>query len=183
MLHLEAQAYFDREEFDPINGYNVLTVRDQKVRHIMLHSAKAAMKLVARDRDSVVREVIPDLSIYRSQVINLLAEPVKKRMATILCASFPITLTGKDGWNIDFDENYQSFQNDVVTATGDLATYLERKEHGEQGDEDKLRLAATGLGWAARGFAKLYDVDASQLHWARLEENLGQPLPTDFKNK
>jgi hypothetical protein len=181
MLYLEAQAYFDREEFDPINGYNLLTVRDQKIRHIMLHTAKAAMKLVSRDRDRVVHEVIPDLSIYRSQVINLLEEPVKKRMATILSSDYPVTLTGKDGWTVDFDENYRSFHNDVVIATGDLATYLERKEHGEQADEDILRLAATGLGWASRGFAKLYDVDASELHWARLEENLGRPLPPEVR--
>ncbi len=182
MLHLEAQAYFDREEFDPINGYARLTERDQKVRHVMLHTAKAAMKLVSRDREHVVHEVIPDISIYRSQIVNLLAEPVKKRVETILSSNYPITLIGKDGCNVDFDENYQSFQNDVVTANGNLATYLERLEHGEPGDEGQLRLAALELDWASRGFATLYEVDASQLHLARLEEHLGRPLPTEFKN-
>lgn len=181
MLHLEAQAYFDREEFDPVEGYQPLTERDQKIRHIMLHTAKAAMKLVARDREKVVHEVIPDTCIYRSQIVNLLADPVKKRVSTMLNSGYPVTLTGKDGFTIDFDENYQSLQGGVVTANGHLATYLERLEHGVPGDEDELRNAALQLDWASRGLSELYGVDADQLYLARLEKNLGRPLPSELK--
>jgi hypothetical protein len=60
--------------------------RDQKVRHIHLHVAKALGKVVAMLDEAVpttsgtalktrVRdEVLPDVAIYRSQLINLMPD-------------------------------------------------------------------------------------------------------------
>src|SRR4029450_9255118 len=72
----------DAQRFDqPV--WQVATWRDQKVRHIHLHVAKALGKVVAAlgeearttsgtDLMARVRdEVLPDVAIYRSQLINL----------------------------------------------------------------------------------------------------------------
>jgi hypothetical protein len=80
-LLLQAQAWWDAERFDQPE-WHVAAWPDQKVRHIQLHVAKALGKVaaaldgdtgaasgidpVARVRD----EVLPDVAIYRSQLIN-----------------------------------------------------------------------------------------------------------------
>src|SRR5262250_2304269 len=80
-LLLQAQAWWDAQRFDqPI--WQVAEWRDQKVRHIQLHVAKALGKIVAAlgegertasGTDPMARvrdEVLPDVAIYRSQLIN-----------------------------------------------------------------------------------------------------------------
>src|SRR5215467_5224388 len=81
-LLLHAQAWWDAQRFDqPL--WQVTEWRDQKVRHIHLHVAKALGKVVAAlgeetptvaDTDlraQVRNAVLPDVAIYRSQLINL----------------------------------------------------------------------------------------------------------------
>src|SRR5205823_6768354 len=81
-LLLPAQAWWDAQRFDqPV--WQVVEWRDQKVRHIQLHVAKALGKVVvalgedagaASGTDTTARvrdEVLPDVAIYRSQLINL----------------------------------------------------------------------------------------------------------------
>src|SRR4030095_3899545 len=81
-LLLHAQAWWDAQRFDqPV--WQVAAWRDQKVRHIHLHVAKALGKVVAAlgeearttsgtDLMARVRdEVLPDVAIYRSQLSNL----------------------------------------------------------------------------------------------------------------
>ena len=84
-LLLPSQAWWDTQRFDqPV--WQVEAWRDQKVRHIQLHVAKALGKVVvvldeaapttlrpalnARVRD----EVLPDVAIYCSQLINLMPD-------------------------------------------------------------------------------------------------------------
>src|SRR2546425_6765418 len=81
-LLLHAQAWWDAQRFDqPV--WHVGAWRDQKVRHIHLHVAKALGKVVAAlgeearttsstDLMARVRDaVLPDVAIYRSQLLNL----------------------------------------------------------------------------------------------------------------
>src|SRR6266436_133356 len=88
-LLLHAQAWWDAQRFDqPV--WQVAAWPDQKVRHIQLHVAKALGKVViaygegsgaTSDTDALARvrnEVLPDVAIYRSQLINL---------SPFLCAS------------------------------------------------------------------------------------------------
>src|SRR5215510_2507930 len=80
-LLLHAQAWWDAQRFDqPV--WQIAAWRDQKVRHIQLHVAKALGKAVAASsREAagasgaaalarVRDEVLPDVAIYRSQLRN-----------------------------------------------------------------------------------------------------------------
>ena len=80
-LLLHAQAWWDAQRFDqPV--WHIAEWRDQKVRHIQLHVAKALGKVVAAcgdeagvasSPDAIARvrdEVVPDVAIYRSQLLH-----------------------------------------------------------------------------------------------------------------
>src|SRR2546425_837972 len=84
-LLLHAQAWWDAQRFDqPM--WQVAAWSDQKIRHIQLHVAKALGKVVVAygegsgatfGTDALARvrdEVLPDVAIYRSQLINLFPE-------------------------------------------------------------------------------------------------------------
>ena len=84
-LLLHAQAWWVAQRFDqPV--WQIAAWRDQKVRHIHLHVAKALGKVVATlgeearttsGTDPMARvrdEVLPDVAIYRSQLINLFSD-------------------------------------------------------------------------------------------------------------
>src|SRR5882724_1004024 len=82
-LLLHAQAWWDAQRFDQ-RAWQVAAWREQKLRHIQLHAAKALGKVVA-DYDAgaisgtaalarVRDEVLPDVAIYRSQLLNLSPE-------------------------------------------------------------------------------------------------------------
>src|SRR5262245_6536300 len=80
-LLLRAQAWWDAQRFDQ-PAWQVAAWRDQKVRHIQLPVAKALGKVVAAygaeadtasGTDAMARvrdEVLPDVAIYRSQLMN-----------------------------------------------------------------------------------------------------------------
>ena len=82
---LRAQAWWDAQRFDQ-PAWQVTAWREQKLRHIQLHVAKALGKVVAASEqggeatsgtDALARvrdEVLPDVAIYRSQLLNLFPE-------------------------------------------------------------------------------------------------------------
>lgn len=70
----ETQIFGERSFY---SDYRQLSWRDQTLRHIGEHVTKAGFKLVEYEEGSVGdrildEEVIPDLAIYRTQIINLL---------------------------------------------------------------------------------------------------------------
>src|SRR5262252_8810642 len=84
-LLLHAQAWWDAQRFDqPV--WQIAAWREQKLRHIQLHVAKALGKVVAAYDEGagvtsgtgalarVRNEVLPDVVIYRSQLLNLFPE-------------------------------------------------------------------------------------------------------------
>lgn len=74
-LLLEETRFFDENYF--YSNYQNLPWRDQTLRHIGEHITKAGMKLVDHQEGNtsievVINQVIPDLAIYRTQLVNLL---------------------------------------------------------------------------------------------------------------
>jgi len=70
----ETQIFGERSFY---SDYKQLSWRDQTLRHIGEHVTKAGFKLVEYEEGSLSgsvldEEVIPDLAIYRTQIINLL---------------------------------------------------------------------------------------------------------------
>jgi len=172
MISPDIQAYFDREEFDK-DGYHTLDRRDEKIRHIQLHVAKAALKLVQGEIVIIKTAVIPDTSVYRSQLINVIGVDNIPNLPGQFIDEPPVLPE-------DDMEAEQWCLEAIVKAGGELATYLERREHGAAGDERSILRAAMCLHAGSLGLAALYDVDADEAHLDRLEYNLGRPLPPEL---
>jgi hypothetical protein len=134
--------------------------RAQKTRHISLHIAKASLKLYEGKKDQVIKEVIPDLSIYRTQLINT------HDLATDICDR---TDSGAP--------NVNSAIRELAGSTGELAHYLEPAERGKYDDDtrvDRVTSAVRHLHIATEGLAWFYGVeDVAAAHSARIQELLG----------
>jgi hypothetical protein len=189
-LLLHAQAWWDAQRFDqPV--WHVEEWRDQKVRHIQLHVAKALGKVVIACGDEptvesvpeamarVRNEVVPDVAIYRSQLLHTFPDcgdpttlrcwpsaPVAARSVTALLYGhaprveqlFPVVLL-------------------LGQASAQLAAYLEPREHGAVSPPSYIWGAIRDLHACAEALATVFAVDIIRAHQARLEALLGAPLP------
>jgi hypothetical protein len=176
-----AQAWWDAQRFDqPV--WQVAAWRDQKVRHIHLHVAKALGKVVAAlgagtsttaDTDLMARvcdEVLPDLAIYRSQLINLFPAvwvPLSRShrragVGTPEAAPWLRVVLG------------------LSRASAQLAAYLEPREHGAASPVSHIREAIADVHTSAEALAAAFAVDLAHAHRARLEALLGAPLPVSL---
>jgi hypothetical protein len=121
---------------------------------------------MARVRD----EVLPDVAIYRSQLINTLREwgapsaprchphaRVPSRSAADPLVRVAISLS---------------------RASAQLAAYIEPREHGALSPASSLQEAIQDLHDSAEALATYFAVDLASAHQARLEALLGAPLPT-----
>ena len=178
---LHAQAWWDAQRFDqPV--WQIAAWRDQKVRHIQLHVAKALGKVVAASSReaagasgaaALVRvrdEVLPDVAIYRSQLLNLFPE---------VCAS-PALVDHSAGGG---DQESQPLLRVVLglsRASAQLAAYLEPREHGAASPVSHIRAAIVDLQASAEALAAMFAVDLAHAHQARLEALLGAPLPASL---
>jgi hypothetical protein len=182
-LLLQAPAWWDAQRFDQPE-WHVAAWPDQKVRHIQLHVAKALGKVVAAldeggvassgpDPTARVRdEVLPDVAIYRSQLINTLPEAYvptaslfrPHARATACCAAAPL------------------FRVVVLLsrASAQLATYIEPREHGVMSPASSIREAIQDLHDSAEVLATYFSVDLASAHQARLEALLGAQLPASL---
>jgi hypothetical protein len=181
-LLLPEQAWWDAQRFDqPL--WQVAAWRDQKVRHIHLHVAKALGKVVAlldegappssatvlkaRVRD----EVLADVAIYRSQLINLLPDG----------SALPSLLShGSTGVDTPEGEPVWRVVLCLSRASAKLAAYLEPREHGESSPDSHLSDAIENLHASAVVLATAFGVDLPVAHRARLEALLGGSLPTSL---
>jgi hypothetical protein len=180
-LLLQAQAWWDAQRFDQPE-WHLAAWPDQKVRHIQLHVAKALGKVVAAldagigaaagiDPMARVRdEVLPDVAIYRSQLINTLREwgaPSAPRChphARVLSRSAADPLV--------------RVAISLSRASAQLAAYIEPREHGALSPASSLQEAIQDLHDSAEALATYFAVDLASAHQARLEALLGAPLPT-----
>ena len=180
-LLLHAQAWWDAQRFDqPV--WQVAAWRDQKVRHIHLHVAKAlgkvdaalgeeartasGMDLMTRVRD----EVLPDVAIYRSQLINLFPE---------VCAP-PSLAHRRAGVSTPKAAPLLQVVLDLSRASAQLAAYLEPRERGAMSPVSHIQEAIAHLHASAEALAAVFAVDLARAHQARLEALLGAPLPTSL---
>jgi hypothetical protein len=179
-LLLQAQAWWDAQRFDQPE-WHLAAWPDQKVRHIQLHVAKALGKVVAAldggggaaagiDLMARVRdEVLPDVAIYRSQLINTLREggvpptPRFRPQARVPSQSAADILV--------------RVAMSLSRASARLAAYIEPREHGAMSPAASLQEAIEDLHDSADALATYFAVDLASAHQARLEALLGAPLP------
>jgi hypothetical protein len=182
-LLLRAQAWWDAQRFDQPE-WHLAAWPDQKVRHIQLHVAKALGKVVAAldggvgaasGIDPIARvrdEVLPDVAIYRSQLINTLREwglPTASlfrphvRVPSLSAADpmFRVAIS-------------------LSRASAQLATYIEPREHGARSPASSIQEAIQDLHESAEALASYFAVDLASAHQARLEVLLGAPLPASL---
>jgi hypothetical protein len=182
-LLLQAQAWWDAQRFDQPE-WQLRTWPDQKVRHIQLHVAKALGKVVAAlkegtgaasDMDPMAQvrdEVLPDVAIYRSQLINTLREggiptpsPFRRH------AHVP----GRSSGDLLFRVVIS-----LSRASAQLAAYLEPREHGAMSPAALIHEAIQDLHDSAEALAVYFAVELASAHRARLEALLGAPLPASL---
>ena len=181
-LLLATQAWWDTQRFDqPL--WQVEAWRDQKVRHIQLHVAKALGKVVAMLDDvapttsapaltvRVRDEVLPDVAIYRSQLINLMPDGWGLPSSLSHNGSIVDTHQGELLWHVVMS---------LSRASAELASYLEPREHGVSSSTSHLSEAIENLHASATVLATFFGVDLAQAHRARLEALLGAVLPTSL---
>jgi hypothetical protein len=178
---LHAQAWWDAQRFDQPE-WQVATWREQKLRHIQLHVAKALGKVVtayeqggeatsgtdalARVRDAV----LPDVAIYRSQLLNLFPEGWTPSSLSHRSASAGV----QEG------EPLLRVVLGLSRASAQLAAYLEPREHGAASPVSHIRAAVADLQASAEALAAVFAVDLARAHQARLEALLGAPLPASL---
>jgi hypothetical protein len=180
-LLLRAQAWWDAQRFDQPE-WHVAAWPDQKVRHVQLHVAKALGKVVAAlgggaesgiDPMARVRdEVLPDVAIYRSQLINTVRE-----------WGVPTTSPFRPHARVPSKSTEDALFRVVISlsrASAQLATYIEPREHGEISPPSHIQEAIQNLHDSAEVLATYFAVDLASAHQARLEALLGAPLPASL---
>ena len=178
-LLLRAQAWWDAQRFDqPV--WQVAVWREQKALHIQLHVAKALGKVVVAydagalsGTDALARvrdEVLPDVAIYRSQLLNLFPE---------VDASPSLVSPSVDGGGQEAEPLLQVVLG-LSRASAQLAAYLEPREHGVASPVSHIREAIAHLQASAEALATAFAIDLARAHQARLESVLGAPLPASL---
>src|SRR5262245_54712651 len=182
-LLLQAQAWWDAQRFDQPE-WHLGAWPDQKVRHIQLHVAKALGKVVVAlnkgaglasgiDPTARVRgEVLPDVAIYRSQLINTLREwGVPTASLFRPQARLPSRSAADPLFRVVMS---------LSRASAPLAAYIEPREHGAISPVSYIQEAIQDLHDSAEALATYFAVDLVSVHQARLEALLGAPLPASL---
>jgi hypothetical protein len=121
---------------------------------------------LARVRD----EVLPDVAIYRSQLLNLFPEVgappslARHRAAGGLLEAGPLLQVVLG----------------LGRASAQLAAYLEPREHGAASPISHIQEAIAHLHASAEALATMFAIDLAHAHQARLEALLGTPLPVSL---
>ena len=192
-LLLQAQAWWDAQRFDqPV--WQVAEWRDQKVRHIQLHVAKALGKVVAAlgedegvacgtDTTARVRdEVLPDVAIYRSQLINTFPDWCTPTASLCRARAYVATQSAAAPHRGRAPRVELLFHVVVSLsrASAKLAAYIEPREHGAVSPAALIQEAIQDLHDSAETLAAYFAVDLAHAHQTRLEALLGTPLPASL---
>jgi hypothetical protein len=182
-LLLRAQGWWDAQRFDQPE-WHLAAWPDQKVRHIQLHVAKALGKVVAAldggvgvasGVDPIARvrdEVLPDVAMYRSQLIN-----------TLQAWGLPtVSLCGPHARvpSRSAADPMCAVARSLSRASAQLAAYIEPREHGTMSPASLIQEAIQDLHDSAEALATYFAVDLASAHQARLETLLGAPLPASL---
>lgn len=161
-------AEFDESSFDQ-DRWELAGWREQKTRHIGLHIAKLPLKLVQGDTQQIMGEVIPDMALYRTQLVQT-HDLIDGIDGALMPLQFPRYLGSyrRPASHREIQETgAQNFALKRAALAGSwLAKYLEPLEHGEPIDNEDRRLyvldAASNLHVGAVALAKEFDVDLRQ---------------------
>jgi hypothetical protein len=163
-LLLRAQAWWDAQRFDQPE-WHLAAWPDQKVRHIQLHVAKALGKVVAAldggvgaasgiDPMARVRdEVLPDVAIYRSQLINTIRE-----------GGMPTASLCRPRARVPSRSAADSLFRVLMSlgrASAQLAAYIEPREHGAMSPASSIQEAIQELHDSAEVLAAYFAVDVA----------------------
>ena len=123
---------------------------------------------MARVRD----EVLPDVAMYRSQLINTVRE-WGVPPASLFCphARVPSRSAADPLFRVVIS---------LGRASAQLAAYLEPREHGTISPASYVQEAIQDLHDGAEALATYFAVDLASAHQARLEALLGAPLPASL---
>ena len=180
-LLLHAQAWWDAQRFDQPE-WQVAAWREQKLRHIQLHVAKALGKVVAAYDEGagvtsgtgalarVRDEVLPDVAIYRSQLLNLFPE----------VGASPSLAHHRTAVGTPKATPLLQVVLGLSRASAQLAAYLEPREHGAASPISHIQEAIAHLHASAEALATMFAIDLAHAHQARLEALLGTPLPVSL---
>jgi hypothetical protein len=161
------------------------------VRHIQLHVAKALGKVVAAlgegestasSTDTIVQvrdEVLPDVAIYRSQLINTFPDwcaPTASLCSPSTHVAARVAGTQSHG-RMHCAETLFHVVIALSRASAKLAAYIEPREHGTASPASLIGRAVQDLHDSAETLAAYFAVDLARAHQARLEALLGAPLP------
>jgi hypothetical protein len=176
-----AQAWWDAQRFDqPV--WQVAAWREHKARHRQLHVAKALGTVVAAlgagaattsgpaQRARVRDEVLPDVAIYRSQLLNRFPEVWTPSSLSSRSASAGVQ-AGEPWLRVVLSRSRASAQ---------LAASLEPREHGAASPVSHMHEAIEHLHASAAVLATLSEVALARAHQARLEALLGTSLPVSL---
>jgi hypothetical protein len=192
-LLLHAQAWWDAQRFDQ-PAWHVVEWRDQKVRHIQLHVAKALGKVVAACGDEAAKasipeaiarvrdEVVPDVAIYRSQLLHTFpdcGDPTALRWCPSARVAARSVIAPRHGHAPRAEQLFPAVLL-LGRASAQLAAYLEPREHGVMSPPSYIWGAIQNLHACAEALATAFAVDLMHAHQARLEALLGAPLPTSL---
>jgi hypothetical protein len=147
---------------------------------IKLHVAKALGKVVTAydagatsGTDALGRvrdEVLPDVAIYRSQLLNLFPE----------VGALPSLAHHRVAVGTPEAEPLLQVVLDLSRASAQLAAYLEPREHDAASPVSHIQEAIAYLHAGAEALATSFTVDLAHAHRARLEALLGAPLPASL---
>jgi hypothetical protein len=159
-LLLAQQEVYDQRKFDQ-RKWEVGDWRTQKTRRIGEHLGVTALTFLEGDRRRVEREVVPALSIYRAQLVNL--------------HGFPANKYGEVEQKLSNDN---SVGRELLYVTSRIAHYVLGAEQGhndERTREARVGDAVAHLHLAAESLAHIHGVASiEEAHFARLQELMGE---------
>jgi hypothetical protein len=120
----------------------------------------------------VREEVLPDVAIYRSQLIN-----------TVQAWEVPIASLCHPHARMDCRSTANPLFSVVISlsqASAHLAAYIEPREHGEMSPISHIQVAIQELHNSATTLATHFAVDLARAHQVRLEALLKTPLPASL---
>lgn len=171
-LCIDEVIEFDKQRFDQPE-WQLQEWRDQKTRHIALHIAKLPKKILLLgkfDGRIITSEVIPDMALYRTQLIHTHQVPEEQLVHLPSDAAVQQSLRFQS-------QGVPALALERIALAGShLAEYLEPAEHGVAVSEPMKRAniidAATDLHVGAAALALAHNMSLQDSLQTRLSRHL-----------
>ena len=160
---LPLPTWVEMGAFYPVLGAMELTAELGYTTVVAAYDAGAGATSGTDALARIHNEVLPDLAIYRSQLLNLFPE----------VGASPALADRRAGGG---DQESQPLLRVVLglsRASAQLAAYLEPREHSAASPVSHIRAAIADVQASAAALAAMFAVDMARAHQARLEALLG----------